>query len=69
MNQDTIDRLDTIGQQLHDRALALAQSQSQEGQDHALMMSALATLAAAVRTLDDNMARLDGPKGIGAAGS
>jgi len=69
MNQDTIDRLETIGQQLHDRALALSQSQSQEGQDHALMMSALATLAAAVRTLDDNMARLDGPKGIGAAGS
>ncbi|TWB61004.1 hypothetical protein FBZ98_101338 [Rhizobium sp. ERR 922] len=69
MNQDTIDRLDTISQQLHDRALALAQSQSQEGQDHALMMSALATLAAAVRTLDDEVARLDGPKGIGAAGS
>ncbi len=69
MNQDTIDRLDTISQQLHDRALALSQSQSQEGQDHALMMSALATLAVAVRTLDDNMARLDGPKGIGAAGS
>ncbi|GES44321.1 hypothetical protein RsS62_35730 [Rhizobium dioscoreae] len=69
MNQDTIDRLDTISQQLHDRALALSQSQSQEGQDHALMMSALATLAVAVRTLDDDVARLDGPKGIGAAGS
>lgn len=69
MNQETIDRLDAIGQQLHDRALALSQSQSQEGQDHALMMSALATLAAAVRTLDDSVTRLDGPKGIGAAGS
>lgn len=69
MNQETIDRLDTIGQQLHDRALALSQSKSQEGQDYALMMSALATLATAVRTLDDNVTRLDGPKGFGAAGS
>ena len=69
MNQATIDRLDAISQQLQDRALALSQSPSQEGQDHALMMSALATLTAAVRTLDDDVARLDGPKGIGAAGS
>ncbi|NEI74377.1 hypothetical protein GR212_33015 [Rhizobium lusitanum] len=69
MNEDTVDRLNTIIQQLHDRALALSQSTSQEGQDHALMMSALAILTEAVRALDDEVARLDGPRGIGAAGS
>ncbi|MBB3289944.1 MULTISPECIES: hypothetical protein [unclassified Rhizobium] len=67
MNQDTIDRLDSINQQLHTRALAL--SQSQEGHDHALMMSALSAMIEVVRSLDENMTRLDGPKGIGSAGS
>ncbi|AYG67175.1 MULTISPECIES: hypothetical protein [unclassified Rhizobium] len=67
MNQDTIDRLGSINQQLHARALAL--SQSPEGHDHALMMSALGAMIEAVRSLDENIARLDGPKGIGSAGS
>lgn len=69
MNQDTIDRLDSISQQLHARALALSQSQSEEGHDHALLMSALAATIEAVKTLGENIAHLDGPKGIGAAGS
>ncbi|NLS15255.1 hypothetical protein HGP16_01635 [Rhizobium sp. P40RR-XXII] len=67
MNQDTIDRLDSINQQLHARTLAL--SQSREDPDHALMMSALSAMIEAVRSLDENMTRLDGPKGIGSAGS
>lgn len=67
MNQDTIDRLDSINQQLHARALAL--SQSQEDHDHALIMSALSVMIEAVRSLDKDVTRLDGPKGIGSAGS
>ncbi|MFT4183573.1 MAG: hypothetical protein QM636_16820 [Rhizobium sp.] len=67
MDQDTIDRLDSVSQKLQTRALAL--TQSEEGQDHALIMSALSTIIEAVRSQNEDVVRLDGPKGIGAAGS
>lgn len=67
MDQDTIDRLDSVSQKLQTRAHAL--TQSEEGQDHALIMSALSTIIEAVRSQNEDVARLDGPKGIGAAGS
>ncbi len=67
MDQDTIDRLNSVSQQLQSRALAL--SKAEEGHDHALIMSALGLMIEEVRSLDKRVARLDGPKGIGAAGS
>lgn len=67
MDQDTIDRLNSVSQQLQSRALAL--SKAEEGRDHALIMSALRLMIEEVQSLDKRVARLDGLKGIGAAGS
>ncbi|MBB6486614.1 hypothetical protein [Rhizobium lusitanum] len=67
MDQNTIDRLNSISQELNARALAL--SKAADGRDHALIMSALGVMIEEVRSLEQKVARLDGPKGIGAAGS
>ncbi|MFS8050994.1 hypothetical protein [Rhizobium sp. BR 314] len=67
MDQNTIDRLNSISQELNARAHAL--SKAADGRDHALIMSALGIMIEEVRSLDQKVARLDGPKGIGAAGS
>ncbi|MCW1406825.1 hypothetical protein OLZ32_02885 [Rhizobium sp. 1AS11] len=67
MNDETLTQLNTASQQLHARSRAL--SQSDNDNDIALLMSALAVTMEAVRSLGEDMNQLNGPKGLGSDGS
>ncbi|MBY5350569.1 hypothetical protein [Rhizobium leguminosarum] len=67
MNVEIMTQLDTIRQQLHARSRAL--SQPDKDNDTAILMSALAVTMEAVRSLGEDMNKLNGPKGLGSDGS
>ncbi|RUM26903.1 hypothetical protein EFQ99_01485 [Rhizobium vallis] len=66
MDEDTVERLNSISWDLHTRALALMTAT--QDRDMAMIMSALAVTMEAVQSIDATVNKIDGPCGLGASG-